>query len=117
MSKATLYHNPRCSKCRGALELLQARNVDLVIVEYLDAPLDRDVIIAMIRASDSPPAEFIRTGDQAFKDSGLRLSTEPSAEEVADALVQCPVAMQRPVLVIGDKSVIGRPSERVLELL
>jgi arsenate reductase len=64
MGKATLYYNPRCSKSRGALELLEARNIDLTIIEYLDTPLDRDALVAVIVASDSRPAEFVRTGDQ-----------------------------------------------------
>ena len=117
MSEATLYYNPRCSKSRGALELLEARNIDLTIIEYLDAPLDRDALVAVIVASDSSPAEFVRTGDQAFKDAGLGLTDNASAEAVADILLQCPPALQRPIFVMGGKSVIARPPERALELL
>jgi arsenate reductase len=117
VSTATLYYNPKCSKCRGALELLEARDLDLTIVNYIDAPPDRDSVVAFIKSSDSAPAEFLRSNDKAFLDAGLSVSDSPSAEEIADLIVRCPRAMQRPVLVVGAKAVIGRPSDRVLELL
>lgn len=117
MLKATLYHNPRCSKSRGALELLEDRGVELEVIEYLDVSLTRDAIVGFIDCSDSAPVDFVRTGDEAFKASGVELSDDPTAEEVAEALVRCPAAMQRPILVVGDRSIIARPSERVLELL
>jgi len=117
MEKATLYYNPRCSKCRGALELLEKYDVDVEIVDYMATMPERAEIVAFIQASDSEPAEFIRTGEATFAEAGIRLPADPSAGEVADALLQCPAAMQRPILVVGDRAVIGRPSERVLELI
>ena len=117
MAEATLYYNPNCSKCRGARELLEARDLDLTIVEYLDVSVDRDTLITIIESSDSMPAEFIRTGETAWKDSGLALSHTPTVAEVADLIVQCPGAMQRPIFVVGGKAVIARPPDRVLELI
>ncbi len=117
MAEATLYYNPNCSKCRGALELLEGRELDLTVIEYLEASLDRATIVSFIEASDSEPSDFIRTSDKGFVESGIRLPDSASAEEVADIIVLVPSAMQRPVFVIAGKAVIARPPERALELL
>lgn len=114
---ATLYHNPRCSKSRKALELLEENGAEFEIVEYLSAGLTADVISGVIAASDSPPSAFVRTGDDAFKALGVTLSEDADVSEVAALLAANPAVMQRPVLVAGDSARIGRPPERILELL
>ena len=115
--KVTLFHNPRCSKSRKALELLSGREVDLEVVECLSSAPSRETIAGLIESSDSAPAEFVRSGDAAFKDAGLEMPEWPTPEAVAALLAEHPAVLQRPIAVSGGVAVIGRPPERVLELL
>ena len=119
MAKVLLYHNPACSKSRGALELLEARGEELEIVEYLKAPLSEADLGALLIRLEGPPAALVRK-DKHFKELGLDPSAyadsaEPAA--VVAILVQHPRLMERPVAVVGERAVIGRPLENVLELL
>lgn len=117
MSKPTLYHNPNCSKSRRTLELLRERGVDVGVVEYLKTPLDREAILALLAGADSDALEFVRRADAAFAEAGLLLSAQPTAEEIADLLAANPRVMQRPILEVDGRVAIGRPPERVLEIL
>lgn len=117
MSKAKLFHNPRCSKSRRAPQLLGEHGADFEVVEYIKTPPDRATLLALIEASDSPAGEFVRSGDAGFKEAGLHLSASADAREVATLLADHPRLLQRPIFVAGAKAVIGRPPERVLELL
>lgn len=115
--KVTLFHNPRCSKSRKALELLSGRDVDLEVIEYLNAAPSREMIAGLIESSNSAPADFVRSGDGAFKDAGLEMPERPTPDAVAALLADNPAVLQRPIAVCGGVAVIGRPPERVLELL
>ena len=119
MAKVLLYHNPACSKSRGALEILEARGEALEIVEYLKAPLSETDLGALLKRLDTSPAALVRK-DKHFKELGLDPSAygegvDPAA--VVAILVQHPRLMERPVAVVGDRAVIGRPPENVLKLL
>jgi len=115
--KVTLFHNPRCSKSRKALELLSDRDLDLDVVEYLTAVPSRETIAGLIESSDSSPEDFVRSGDAAFEEAGLEMPERPTPEGVAALLADHPAVMQRPIAMSGGVVVIGRPPERVLELL
>jgi len=117
MSTLTLYHNPRCSKSRRALELLTEKGVELDVVEYLENPPSRTVLENLVAGADVEPAEFVRTGDAAFKEAGLSLSADANAAEVIELLCDHPAVMQRPVVAGGGRVVIGRPPELVLDLV
>jgi arsenate reductase len=112
-----LYHNPRCSKSRQALEMLREAGADFEVVEYLVTPPDRDALVRMIEIADAAPSEFVRTGDAAFREIGLTLADDASVDEIVDLLAKHPALMQRPVLVAGEKAVIGRPPEKIRELI
>ncbi len=116
MSQITLYHNPNCSKSRGAKEILESRGVDFEIVEYLKTPLDADSISVLLQAIGGDPADLVRK-DSHFKELGLNADDYQSADAVAKLLAEHPKLMQRPVAVLGDRALIARPSERVEELL
>jgi arsenate reductase (glutaredoxin) len=117
MSDVTIFHNPSCSKSRGALEILQDRHVDAEIVRYLDTPPDRATIERILDAIEDEPRALVRTGDPKFKAAGLTKADVATRELVVDVLVRHPEVMERPVVFVGDKAVIARPSERVLEIL
>jgi arsenate reductase len=117
MSDVTIFHNPSCSKSRGALEILDQKGVDATIVKYLDTPPDRATIERILDAIDDEPQALVRTGDPKFKAAGLTKDDVKTRQQVVDVLLAHPEVMERPVVFVGKKAVIARPSERVLELL
>jgi arsenate reductase len=110
--KARIYHNPRCSKSRAALALLNERGVDVEIVDYLTTPLRREQLAALLRKLRVDPLELVRRDDP---DVAARAVAAPDA--ILELLVEHPRALQRPIVEVGRRAVIGRPPERVLELL
>jgi arsenate reductase (glutaredoxin) len=117
MSDVQIFHNPSCSKSRGALEILDDRGVDATIVRYLDTPPDRATLERILDAIDDEPQALVRVDDAKFKVTGLSKSDVATREQVIEVLLAHPEVMQRPVVFVGDRAVIARPSERVLELL
>lgn len=116
MTDLTLYHNPRCSKSRGALELIEARGLSPTVVRYLETPLNAAQIKALLGKLGISARQLLRTGEDEYK--MLQLADESLSEaQLIDAIAQHPKLMERPILEVGDKAVIGRPPENVLELL
>src|SRR5690606_16847560 len=116
MTDLTLYHNPRCSKSRGALELLEARGLNPTVVRYLETPPSADELRVLLGKLGIAPRALLRTGEDEYKDLGLADSSL-SDEQLIAAMVAHPRLIERPILVAGDRAVIGRPPEKVLELL
>ena len=116
MTDLTLYHNPRCSKSRGALELLEARGLTPTVVRYLDTPLDASQIRGLLAKLNIGARQLLRSGEDEYK--ALNLADASLSEaQLIDAMAAHPKLIERPVLVVGDKAVIGRPPEKVLEIL
>jgi arsenate reductase len=116
MTDLTLYHNPRCSKSRGALELLEARGLSPNVVRYLETPLNAAQIKALLGKLGIGARQLLRTGEDEYK--MLQLADESLSEaQLIDAIAQHPKLMERPILEVGNKAVIGRPPENILELL
>jgi arsenate reductase len=111
-----VFHNPKCSKSRGALEILGERGVDAEIVEYLKAPPDRAALERIVDAIDDPPSALVRH-DARFKELGLDSTAYGTRDAVVGLLLEHPELMERPVVFVGDRAVIARPSEKVLDLL
>lgn len=111
-----LFHNPRCSKSRAALELLDTRGIAPRIVRYLDTPPDADTLHVLLRRLDMPPRALLRTCEAAYAALGLADATLDDDAIIA-AMVSHPVLIERPILVHGERAVIGRPPERLLDLL
>jgi arsenate reductase (glutaredoxin) len=116
MKQMVVYHNPSCSKSRGALDLLRERDVDVEVVEYLHQPPDRAALERILDAISDPPDALVRK-DKRFKELGLDASRYTTCKAVVDLLLEHPELMERPVVFRGERAVIARPSERVLELL
>lgn len=112
----TLYHNPRCSKSRQTLQLLQDNNQEIDIIEYLKTPLDKEQLKALISLLGCSVRDIIRKSEADYKDNNLK-NPELSDEELLDAMVKMPKLMQRPIAVNGSKAAIGRPPENVLEII
>jgi arsenate reductase len=111
-----IYHNPSCSKSRSALEILQERGVEPTVVNYKAEPLDRATIERIVELVPDEPSALVRR-DQNFKELGLDIADYQSAKAVVDLLDEHGILMERPVVVRGDRAVIGRPPENVLDLL
>jgi arsenate reductase len=110
-----LLHNPRCSKSRAAKALLEERGVAFDERRYLEDPLSREELEELARRLGRPAGEWIRKGEGAYAEAGL---TEASSdEERLRALAAHPILLERPILVRGARAVVGRPPERLLELL
>jgi arsenate reductase len=116
MTDLTLYHNPRCSKSRGALELLEARGLTPTVVRYLETPLDAAQIQSLLTKLGIGARELLRTGEDEYKTLNLA-DTRLSEGQLIAAIAAHPKLMERPILAVGSKAVIGRPPEQILELL
>ncbi|BDM24398.1 arsenate reductase (glutaredoxin) [Pseudomonas sp. LRP2-20] len=116
MTDLTLYHNPRCSKSRGALELLEQRGLAPTIVRYLETPPDAAALKALLGKLGIAPRQLLRNGEDEYKTLDLANPALTDAQLI-DAMVQHPKLIERPILIAGDKAVIGRPPEKVLEIL
>ncbi|MNO57515.1 Arsenate reductase [compost metagenome] len=116
MSQLTLFHNPRCSKSRGALELLEARGLQPQIVRYLETPPSAAELKALLQKLGIGARQLLRSGEDEYKSLNL---ADPGLSEDAliQAMVEHPKLIERPILIAGDKAVIGRPPEKVLEIL
>lgn len=112
-----LFHNPRCSKSRQALALLEERGAPVEVVRYLDEPPTRHELEVLLDQLDDEPAALVRTGDAAFRDAGLKADDLTSRDRVLDVLETHPALLQRPVVVHGGRAVIARPPERAIDLL
>ena len=111
-----VFHNPSCSKSRGALEILRDHGIDTDVVEYLKAPPDRATLERIVDSIPNPPAELVRK-DKKFKELGLRAGDYTTRDAVVEILLAHPELMERPVVFRGDRAVIARPSELVLDLV
>jgi len=107
-----IYHNPRCSKSRKALELLQQHGLTPVVIEYLKAPLD----VETLRAFGLPPREILREEEDEYAALNLADPGKTDAELFA-AIVQHPILLQRPIVIVGNRAVVARPPERVNDLI
>ncbi|WP_437883085.1 arsenate reductase (glutaredoxin) [Pseudomonas sp. LRF_L74] len=116
MTDLTLYHNPRCSKSRGALEILEARGLAPSIVRYLESPPSAAELRALLGKLGLGARQLLRTGEDEYRELNLA-DNGLSDEQLIDAMSKHPKLIERPILVVGDKAVIGRPPEKVLELL
>lgn len=112
MAEVTVFHNTACSTSRHALAEAEAAGVETEVVQYLKNPLSRDELLALIAKLEDPAADLVRK-DKFFREQGLDAGDHTTPEEVADLLVQHPRLMERPVLVRGDRAIIGRPKDRV----
>jgi arsenate reductase len=111
-----IFHNPRCSKSRQTLELLNEKGVAPEITEYLKTPPDRQQLKQILSMLDLEPRQLMRTKEAEYKEQGL---DDPSIsdEELIDAMITTPKLIERPIVISNGKAAIGRPPESVLEIL
>ncbi len=117
MSNAPLriYHNKRCSKSRAACQLIAEKGVDAEIIDYLATPPSREELLDLLRKLGMKPEQLVRRSEAVFKENYAGRSL--SDDEWLDALATHPILIERPIAVRGERAVLGRPPEKVLELL
>jgi arsenate reductase len=112
----TIWHNPRCSKSRETLELLREKGIDPAVREYLKQPPTKAEVETLIDLVGGNAKDLIRDGEAEFKTLGKK-KAELSRSDIAKAIAEHPIPLQRPVVVSGSRAAIGRPPEAVLPLL
>jgi len=116
MSKVTIYHNPRCSKSRQTLQLLEEKGISPEIVLYLETPPTTDQLSLTLQQLGMSARDLLRTGEDAYKKNDLK-NPELSNEALIKFMVQHPKLIQRPIVITNGKAALGRPPESVLEIL
>ena len=115
MADVTIYHNPRCSKSRTTLALLEENDVSPRVVLYLETPPDASEIKGLLKKLNISAGELVRRGEADYKASGL--GKESVEADIVAAMVEYPKLIERPIVVKGAKAVLGRPPENVLALI
>lgn len=114
--KAKIYHNPRCSKSRQTLEILKKNNIDIEVIEYLKFPLDKNQISDLLKKLNLSARELLRRGEEIYRKENL--SNKDFADEfLIDAMVKNPILIERPIVTFNNRAIIGRPPEKVLEII
>ena len=112
----TIFHNPRCSKSRQTLSLIQEKNIDINIIEYLKTPPDISQLKQILKQLGYEPRQLMRKSEQIYKDLDLG-NENKTAEDLVNAMAQNPILIERPIVLSGEKAAIGRPPESVLNIL
>lgn len=111
-----LYHNPRCSKSRQTLALIQEQGINATIIEYLKTPPSYQQLDGLLNSLKMQPRELMRTKESEYNELGLDDDTL-TREQLINAMIKAPKLIERPILVVGDQAAIGRPPENVLAIL
>ncbi|GAB1259303.1 arsenate reductase (glutaredoxin) [Aurantivibrio plasticivorans] len=112
----TIYHNPRCSKSRQTLALLEEQGIKPTIVEYLETPPNESEINTLVSQLGITPRELLRKGEDAYKDNNLK-NPDLSDDDIIAFMAKYPKLIERPIVVKGKKAALGRPPENVLTIL
>lgn len=115
MSEFTIYHNPRCSKSRTTLALLEENGLSPEIVLYLESPLTVSDINGLLKKLGMSAAELVRRGEAEYKEAGL--DKQSSEADIVSAIAAHAKLLERPIVVRGERAVVGRPPENVLALI
>lgn len=116
MSEYTIYHNPRCSKSRQTLQILEERGIEPDIVRYLDTPPDAATLADIVAKLGIEPRQLLRKGEAEYREMGLADSAL-SDDAIIEAMVSAPKLIERPIVIKGKRAVLGRPPQNVMELL
>ena len=114
--KTVIYHNPRCSKSRETLQIIQDNHVDTEIIDYLDDPPTAEELKRIIAMLGVPARDLMRTTEPVYKDADLD-DDSLSDDDIIEAICEFPALLQRPIVISGGRAIIGRPPSRVLEII
>ena len=111
-----IYHNPRCSKSRQTLELINDRGIQPTIIEYLNTPPDKSELKNILALLNLKPRDLMRHKEQVYREMNLD-DPNLSDEALIDAMIQNPILIERPIVITNGKAALGRPPETILEIL
>lgn len=111
----TIYHNPRCSKSREALGILETSKADYKIIKYLDELLSEETLKNIIKLLKIKPIALVRTNESIWKENFKNLDL--TDKEIIAALAKHPKLIERPIVINGTKAIIGRPPQNILDIL
>lgn len=111
-----IYHNPRCSKSRAAMELLTEQNIETDVVKYLDTPPNKETLTGLLDMLGLEPRELMRQGEQEYSDNNLA-DESLSRDQLIEAMLKYPRLMERPIVVKNGKAAIGRPIQNIIDIL
>jgi len=114
--KVVIYHNPRCSKSRETLQILADNGIDAEVIHYLEDPPTPQELKRIIDMLGIPARDLLRATEQVYKDAELD-DDSLSDEEIIDSICEYPALMQRPIVIAGNRAIMGRPPSRVLEII
>ncbi len=112
----TIYHNPRCSKSRQTLAILNSQPIDIEIIEYLQNPPNHNQLKGIISLLDMSARDLMRKNEKVYKDNKLD-NPDLTDDQLVEIMTQNPILIERPIVLNNDKAIIGRPPQRVLEIL
>lgn len=112
----TIYHNPRCSKSRAAMELLTEKGIKTKVVKYLDETPNKETLVNLLDLLGLEPRELMRKGEQEYKDNNLD-DESLSRDQLIDAMLEFPKLIERPIVVSNGKAAIGRPIQNIIDIL
>ena len=115
-NEVRIFHNPRCSKSRQTMDILKNNEVDISIVEYLTTPPSNAELSEILDLLGMQPRDLMRTHEKPYNEKGLD-NPELSREQLIQAMVDNPILIERPIVISGNRAVIGRPPEKVLDIL
>jgi len=115
MNKITIWHNPSCSKSREAMSILETNNVQAEVVKYLESTPSVTQIKEILKMLDITPRELMRKKEDIYKELNLQDETDNNA--LIQAMAQNPKLIERPVIIKGNKAIIGRPTDKITEFL
>lgn len=115
MSQATIYHNPKCSKSRGSLELLGEKGFTATVIEYLKETPSVDELDAICKKMGGDARSILREKEALWQETYK--AQDPSHAELLQIMVENPILIERPIVIVGDKAAIGRPPEKILPIL
>ena len=115
--KATIYHNPRCSKSRNTLKILKEQGLEVNEIRYLEKPPTKSELQKICQQLGVAPLNIVRTGETLFKELELSTKENKKDDEWLSILIANPKLIERPIVQIGEKAIIGRPPENVLKII
>ena len=112
----SIYHNPRCSKSRQTLALIEEKQIQPEVVLYLENPPNAKTLKQLIKKLGITPRQLLRKGENDYKSNNLK-DTSLTDTDLIEAMVKFPKLIERPIVINGDKAVLGRPPENVLDII
>jgi len=116
MPQTTIFHNPRCSKSRATLSLLEDKGINISIIKYLETPPDKETLLYILNQLEFEPRELMRTHEKEYVDNKLD-DPRLSKDELIAAMLKFPQLIERPIVMNQGKVAIGRPPENILNIL